>query len=337
MATNTANTTTQSGTDIALNSDDLDNSFDDEFDDLEEDNIEFIEDETGDETDGEDAIDEDDLEPDETDDDESDDEESDDEESDDEDDNQESDDDALVDFPSGEQVTLGELKQGYMRQNDYSRKLSDFGERTKAIESQGETLQNVTSVFAEFIAKNLPPEPDQALALSDPSAHYQQKVLYDNAVKQLNELIGIGEQIKRVNVNTKQVKDDEGVRQEQEKLRELYPAAFKNAKAKQKFFSSTFDAASKAGFSDQEIRANDDHRLFVLAHKANLYDQLMSKSKSNNEVKTVQKPTVKKFRPFKKNIGARNKIGKSSQRAKSRERLMRDDSIENAAALLSLE
>lgn len=335
------NTTPRNGTDIPLDSDDLDNfDFDDGLDDLEEDNFEPIEDEleTDDETDGESAEEDDDLEPEDASEDDAEDEEDDaEDDTDGENDNQ---DDSLVEIGDGREVSLGELKQGYMRQQDYSRKLSHFGERVKAIESQGETLQNVTTVFAEFIAKNLPPEPDQSLAWTDPQTHYQQKVAYDNAVKQLNELIAIGQNVQKVNQGTQNVKTDEELRQEQEALRSLYPSAFKNQKAKIQFFTTAFDAAREAGFSDDEIRANEDHRLIVLAYKARLYDQSQKKAKnlSEGDGRTTSKTGKKKrtrFVPGKKNNAARNKVGSQSRRAKARERLMRDDSVENAAALLS--
>lgn len=340
-----AKTTTRNGTDIALDSDDLDNfDFIDGLDDLEEDNNEPIEDEleTDDETDGESAEEDDDLEPEdasEEDDAEDDDSENSDEEDDVEDDTDgenDNQDDSLVELSEGQEVTLGELKQGYMRQQDYSRKLSHFGERVKMIEGQGETLQNVTTVFAEFIAKNLPPEPDQSLAFSNPQAHYQQKVAYDNAVKQLNELIAIGKNVQKVNQGTRSVKTDEELRQEQEALRSLYPSAFKNQKAKTQFFTTAFDAAREAGFSDDEIRANEDHRLIVLAYKARLYDQSQKKAKNLSEAtsKTGKKKRTR-FVPGKKNNAARNKVGSQTRRTKARERLMRDDSVENAAALLS--
>ena len=350
-----ANTTPRDdGTDIAENSDDLDTfNFDDGLDDLEDDNDSLIEDEleTDDETDGESA--DDDLEPDDVEDDDEDDDEaesdedadkSDDDEaesdegdkSDDENDNR---DDELIELTGGQEVTFGELKNGYLRQQDYTRKQNFYNERVRNVENQGELLQNQATVLAEFIAQNLPQQPSQELALTDPSAHYQQQVAYNNAEAQLKQLLEIAGNVEKVNKGTVGIKSDDQVRREVDSLKSLYPKDFKNEKLKTAFFKTTFDAAVAAGFSEEEARANTDHRLFVLARKAHLFDQMQKKTtsgESDDDGKTVVKSKRRRrFVPPKKNTAARNKVGASTRRQKARLRLEREDSVENATALLS--
>jgi len=82
----------------------------------------------------------------------------------------------------------------------------------------------------------------------------------------------------------------------------------------------------KEGYSDQELNMMVDHRSFVIAKKAMLYDKMMSSRVSAKQTKTVPKMV---------RSGTQKTINKDSQEAKSlKSRLKQTGSMRDAANVL---
>lgn len=237
-----------------------------------------------------------------------------------EDQDEESPDDVTVTLDDGTAVPLGELKKGYFRQSDYSRKTAEVAETRKQLDASTQRIQGVTQAFVEHLANILPPEPDQALAFSDPNKHYQQSQVYNNALAQVQKLIEIGSDAKSVADDVSQVEADKTRQQENAKLAEMFPATAKD-ETRTAFFHAANDAASSLGFSPEELGSVTDHRMIALAHWAKIGMQAQ-------EAKTKAKAKAKKAPPAstRKPGGTEN----AAQNANAMQKLKKSGSLDDA-------
>jgi len=176
-------------------------------------------------------------------------------------------DDVVVTMADGQKVELGELKKGYLRQADYSRKTIEVANSRNAVSEQADRIGRVVDVFADYLAKQLPPQPGMELAYENPTAYYAQKAQYDASLARLNELISIADASKGVNAEVGKGKQQEQLAEENRKLAEIMPMTT-NPKGREQFFSSTLKAGQVVGYSEAEIRNVTDHRLLALGYWA---------------------------------------------------------------------
>lgn len=104
-------------------------------------------------------------------------------------------DDVTVKLDDGTQVTLRELKRGFLRQSDYTRKTQELSETRKATEAQREALSTVAEqqkeafeVAAALIRAQIPDQPDPALIQTNPQAYLQLQAQREQAQQKLHEL-----------------------------------------------------------------------------------------------------------------------------------------------------
>lgn len=178
-------------------------------------------------------------------------------------------DDVTVTLPTGDKVPLGELKNGYLRQQDYTHKTTEVANQRRELETVASRVNGTVEALSNFLVQQLPPKPDQALAFSDPQEHYRQSVIYNEAVKQVEAILQAGTAAKEaVNAISEQQRM-EALKAEDAKLAQVMPITT-NPEGRRKFFESAFEAARELGYADNEINAVTDHRAFVLAHYAKI-------------------------------------------------------------------
>src|SRR5690606_15852468 len=85
-----------------------------------------------------------------------------------------------------ETVTLSELRDGYLRQADYTRKTQAVVEQRKALEAQAEQVgkrYEEAATIMEAVSQKLlgtpPAKPDISLVRTDPVAYEEQKAAYE--------------------------------------------------------------------------------------------------------------------------------------------------------------
>jgi hypothetical protein len=176
-------------------------------------------------------------------------------------------DDVKVTLRSGEEVTLSELKKGYVRQEDYTRKTTELAQRRTNVEAQTERITRTIEGVAEFLAKQIPPEPDAGLAWTDPNAHYQLTTQRNAIIQQIDALVNMANEPKKVTSELSSEQTREQLLRENELLLNAVPEISKPEK-RAAFFETTSNTAKSLGFSDDEIRNVADHRIFMLAHWA---------------------------------------------------------------------
>lgn len=104
-------------------------------------------------------------------------------------------DDVTVQLDDGTQVTLRELKRGFLRQSDYTRKTQEVAETRRQTEEQRKTLSAVAEqqkeafeVVAALIREQIPDPPDQALIHTNPQLYLQLQAQRETAQGRLAQL-----------------------------------------------------------------------------------------------------------------------------------------------------
>lgn len=227
---------------------------------------------------------------------------------------------------NGEKVALSDLKAGYMRQADYSRKTNEVANARKGLEAMTARVTNTVNAVADYLARQIPEAPDPSLAMTNPGEFVQRKAMHEAAVAQVNALLSQAGEAKTVaNQLTDQQRTDL-IQSEFAKLSETFPTVAA-PEGRKKFFDDASAAAKELGYSEDEIKTVVDHRMFKLAHYAMIGLRAeQAKAKAAKKVENV--PPVA---PQKRQQGTN-----ASQTARNREamkRLTRSGSIADAMAI----
>jgi hypothetical protein len=104
-------------------------------------------------------------------------------------------DDVTVKLDDGTQVTLRELKRGFLRQSDYTRKTQELSETRKAAQAEREALSTVAEqqkqafeVAAALIRDQIPDPPDPSLIKTNPQQYLALKEARESAQRKLHDL-----------------------------------------------------------------------------------------------------------------------------------------------------
>lgn len=235
-------------------------------------------------------------------------------------------DDVEVTLQTGDKVALSELKSGYLRQADYSRKTQELGNKRRDLEALATRVTNSVNAIAELLTASVPPMPDQALALTDPQKHYRMKVLHDTAMAKVAEVINKANEPKEALNKLTQEQRAELIQSENAKLVEAFPQTA-TTEGRKAFFETTASVARELGYSEEEIAQATDHRLFKLAHYARIGMQA-EKAKAKAKQKVANVPPVA---PAKRQPSANANQQRRNQEAMKR--LNRTGSIHDAMAI----
>jgi hypothetical protein len=190
-----------------------------------------------------------------------------------------------------ETVTLSELRDGYLRQADYTRKTQAVTEQRKALDTQAEQVGKkyeeaaaILGAVSEQLLGTPPAKPDISLIRSDPQAYEEQKANYEqwHALKAgFDDWRGkvVQERDQESGKKRAEVAKAEGQRFAQ--AFEVKDEAGLNAKVSEihTYLHDTF------GYAPQELAGMIDHRAYVIADKARRYDALMAENKPKAELK----------------------------------------------------
>jgi len=226
-------------------------------------------------------------------------------------------------------VSLDELKAGYQRHADYTRKTQALAAERRSLLSERETYQRTLSHLREDLALSDVRLPDQTLLETNPAEYARQ-------AERWRQRQGLGEAIAA----------------EQSRMQALLTRAEEEEQAQTLAVETHRMSAVIPGWSDPQVRErgkydiasylvgtygattedlNDltDHRLVVLCHKAMLYDRLISQrplaEKRVRGLPRVQKPGT-----------ARTQREQDQAQAQVlRDRFRKTGSIRDAAKLLN--
>jgi hypothetical protein len=176
----------------------------------------------------------------------------------------------VVTLKGGEQVSLEELKLGYMKDRDYRHKTQETANKSKSLDEMTARVVRTVDAIAAHLAGMLPEEPQPTLAIQNPNEYTRQKAIYDSAMAQVNAIINLANEPKQVAGKLTKEQEDELVALNDAKLAEAFPQTRKSAEERRKFFDQTFQTARDLGFTDEELKGQIDHRYFKLAYYARL-------------------------------------------------------------------
>jgi hypothetical protein len=245
------------------------------------------------------------------------------------------------------EVTLNELIKGYQRGADYTRKTMRLADERRGIERAKADLKDErTAVALERqryvgrLASHIPQLQQQlaqfkdvdwqGLSTENPELFAQAKPLFDSLTSQLQqaevERLHLEQEERERQLRGLQAHQDHVLEQKQALIAK-YPDLADPVKGRQESAALT-RYLTESGYREQELSRLVDHRDFILARKAMLYDRLMA---SRDKVKETVAALPRVQKP---GTGRVIRSGSGERRATLMNRLARSGRTEDAARLI---
>ncbi len=234
-------------------------------------------------------------------------------------------------------LTLEELRLGYMRQGDYTRKTQQVAEGRKQAEAELEALTAQRESYANQLAQL-----ETALSQSEPTQEYWNALEAEDPIEFVKQreamrdrrdaLAQVQSEQQRVQAEQRQqlqAQAQERLAQETGKLLDVIPE-WRDAEVATKQKNAVYTYAQRhLGFSEQELSQVSDHRAVNALRKAYLYDELM-KQKPAATKKTKAAPKMAKAgQPTsKREISAKRKRQQLSNISKLKGRKSMDAAVQ---------
>lgn len=233
-------------------------------------------------------------------------------------------DNVTVKLDDGTDVSLSELKKGYFRQNDYTRKTQEVANARKTVEADVQRMQRITEVFVDHISSLVPDAPDASLAYTDPNKYTAQKAQHEAAMAQVQKLVELGEAPKEISGTMSEDDRKKQLVEANQRLVEMFPEVA-GGEGREQFFMGVQEVANELGYTDEDLSQVTDHKLFALAHWAKVGKDA-AKAKAKAKAKVAKAPPAT---PRKPGQGAR----KASGNAEAMRKLSRSGSLKDALAI----
>ena len=195
-------------------------------------------------------------------------------------------DDTTVDI-NGNTVSLKELKSGYLRQADYTKKSQELAEQRKAYQLQqmdGAQIRNEVSqalngmmqqVAAEFQGLQ---EPDWSyLADNDPAEYVREKERWTKREAAIRQIYEAQQEVTRKNEEYAKYMQQEAYKKANDDLKAALPEKFNDRETARATLADITGYLHSTGFSADEINSVADAKIIITAYKAMLYDRLQNK------------------------------------------------------------
>lgn len=254
------------------------------------------------------------------------------------DDSEESDATVAIEIDGKEvEIPLTELRDGYLRTQDYTKKTMALAEQRKAVEAEAVETRATRSAYAErlsvmeaALADLAPAEPDwDKLRTEDPAEFAAQWAEHERFRQ---DMAAVRAERAR-EAAAAQAEDAKALRAhlaaESEKLLAAFPEWSDPAKATEGQ-RALGEYARGMGFTDADLAGVQDHRVIVLLDKAAKYDALTKKGRAQVEEKRSKAPVL---RPGTRNGDGRK--GAEIDAKKGMSRLRQTGRTEDAAALVA--
>tara|TARA_A100000172_G_C3041924_1_gene110838 strand:- start:499 stop:1512 length:1014 start_codon:yes stop_codon:yes gene_type:complete len=212
------------------------------------------------------------------------------------------------------EVTLDELRNGYQRQADYTRKSQSLAEQRKAYEANLEAVQAERNQYVQVL-ENMSANQNaelqrfeninwQELKDTDTLEYMEKRLEYQEAKEKISELNNERYRVQQQNESEMATVLQEKIQKEAELLVQQLPE-YANPDSNLKNDLRNYGIG--LGFSEQEIDGITDHRVVMVLHKAMMQDQMsISPKKSKNVPKVVKSGTPQtKSQKAKKSVQAK--------------------------------
>lgn len=223
------------------------------------------------------------------------------------------------------EVPLDELKKGYQRQADYTRKTMEVAESRKTAEAEAHKAQQERAEYANNLhrmqarlegALQEQQNTDwDALIQSDPVEYLRQKHLAETRQAALQENLAEQQKLAGQFEADRQRQQSEHLARQQDELLAKLPEWKDEAKAKAEQ-SAIREYLKEQGYEAQEVASVGDARAVVMARKAMLYDRMVAKAQAaSKKVSTlptkVERPGTGESQHLDKRSAAYQRLSKS--------------------------
>ena len=202
----------------------------------------------------------------------------------------------------GEETTVEELRNGYLRQKDYTRKTQELAENRKAMQAELAELDRERAEYAQLlpamaerIGQAAEQEPDwDKLYDTDPTmaakAERQWRKQQDERQAQLQAVKAEQERMRQIAEHKNQQLQQQYLQQQREILPEVIPE-WRDRKVAAAEATQIRDFLLGEGFTEQDVGGMTNATLVKLARKAMLYDR--GESRANQVKAKPKKPATK--------------------------------------------
>jgi hypothetical protein len=181
-------------------------------------------------------------------------------------------------------VTIEDLRKGYMMEADYRKKTSEVAEKRKSLETKAAQIEEQLAeakTLLDLDIESLQSPEMQELKEIDPEAYLKQFDKVQKKVDKFNKL--------------KQKREAEQMERQRELNQKEYEALMtaipewldettRNTEVKE-----VFSSLSKLGYSEKELQNLADHRVFAMARKAHMFDKIQTQDLESKKVRTPPK------------------------------------------------
>jgi hypothetical protein len=236
------------------------------------------------------------------------------------------------------EVSLDELRSGYQRQKDYTKKTQALAEDRKATTAKSAQLEqlhneylNQAQLANELLNRDLKVYEGvdwEGLKQTDPIAFMQKRIELQDLQSQQNNLQEQAQQAQKMRQDTQAQEFQEYVKGQQEAVNAQFPD-WKDTDKREEHQTKLAAFARAEGFTDEELAS------VVSARDLKILDM----ARKFSEMKKSQKGAAKKVRPaIRKVAKAQSKPAKGTSRRKKvearQESLRKSGSLRDAAALM---
>jgi len=228
------------------------------------------------------------------------------------------------------EVDLDELRNGYQRQSDYTKKSQSVAEMRKAYEANLQSVQQERDQYQQVLAnmenyQNLELKKYQeldwaSLKEDDPVEYMEKRIEFQDAKEKVN-------QVKQEQMAVQQKTQQEVYQNIQHKVQEeaelLATALPEYSDPSSNLKTELRDFAMNMGFSEQDVNGITDHKVVLVLHKAMLQDK--ANSSTSSKVKKGPAKVIKAGVPVTK----KQRVARDVQA--KRDRLRQTGNVKDAA------
>ena len=220
------------------------------------------------------------------------------------------------------EVNLDELRNGYQRQADYTRKSQSLAEQRKAYEANLQAVTQEREQYSELLgnmAQNQNAELSRYADINwadlkdtDPMEYMEKRLEYQEAKEKISELQNERARVQQQNETDMGQMLQEKLQKEAELLSKALPEYTEPGST---FKDEVRNYALNLGFSPQDIDGIADHRVILVLHKAMMQDKVSKtpakKSKSAPKVVKAGTPQTKAQRSRRTVQAKRERLSKT--------------------------
>lgn len=201
------------------------------------------------------------------------------------------------------QVKLSELTRDYQKFASATQRFEEAaGARREVetyraqIEQERTHLGQALEFFTQQLQQFMPQPPDPRLLDADPVTYLRQQQAYQSAIGQLQQADAARRELSQRTAMEQQAAQAQRLSSEAQRLAEAIPEWNDPAKAQAGKAELRAYLTEKAGFSASDLDNVTDHRSLVVARKAMLYDQIVSRAAATKQ-QVAKLPPARVQRP----------------------------------------